>query len=206
MAGTLTGSSFSNHIADESLESYAMGTLAAAVAGELEEHLLVCADCQERLAQTEAFLETMRSALREIDAGQRKTWAVGGAGMRSLFFAAVAAGVTVALWLGVARVHGRVEPAAAVFLTADRSAGNGALAQAPSGRALSLNLDATGLPSAAVYTVEVVTDSGKRCLYESVPPFGTALLVRSPALSEGTYWIRIYAGPVLLREFGLEIR
>lgn len=53
------------HIEEEQLERYAMGTLPELEAAPVEEHLLLCAGCRERLSEFDEFLNTLRSA--EID-------------------------------------------------------------------------------------------------------------------------------------------
>src|ERR1700737_3299472 len=66
------------HAVDEVLESYAMGTLAEPTLGELEEHLLICAHCRERLTDTNAYVTAMRSAaggLEQRDESRKLFWA-----------------------------------------------------------------------------------------------------------------------------------
>ena len=61
------------HISDDDLERYAMG--AVKDEGELaalEEHLLVCGQCIERAEKTEGYIETMRAALRRIQARRKE--------------------------------------------------------------------------------------------------------------------------------------
>jgi len=48
------------HATDETLEQYAMGRLSLAVLEEFEEHLLICAACQVRLAAADAWLAQVR--------------------------------------------------------------------------------------------------------------------------------------------------
>jgi hypothetical protein len=50
------------HAVDEVLESYAIGTLAEPALAELEEHLLICTYCQQRLDDTNAYVTAMRTA------------------------------------------------------------------------------------------------------------------------------------------------
>ena len=45
------------HVSDDTLERYAMQTLPESESGPLEEHILICPDCQERL-QAEIDLVT----------------------------------------------------------------------------------------------------------------------------------------------------
>jgi anti-sigma factor ChrR (cupin superfamily) len=47
----------------DSAERYAMGGMSRAEAARYEEHLLLCPQCQEALAQFDAFLAAMRGAV-----------------------------------------------------------------------------------------------------------------------------------------------
>ena len=47
---------------DELLESYALGRLAEPGCAPLEEHLLLCPACQERLSRTDEFVAAMKAA------------------------------------------------------------------------------------------------------------------------------------------------
>ena len=51
------------HISDDSLEQYSLDTLHESDLSVVEEHLLICADCQDRLKATDTYLTAMRSAL-----------------------------------------------------------------------------------------------------------------------------------------------
>jgi anti-sigma factor RsiW len=53
------------HIPDDSLELYALGRLSERELAEVEEHLLRCPECVERLDHIEGFTKAMRDALRE---------------------------------------------------------------------------------------------------------------------------------------------
>jgi hypothetical protein len=52
------------HIPEDHLELYALDRLPEADAAPVEEHLLVCEVCQERLAKWDEFVRAMRGALR----------------------------------------------------------------------------------------------------------------------------------------------
>jgi anti-sigma factor RsiW len=54
------------HIIEDDLEWYAMRTLPDAELDRLEEHLLVCADCRDRLTRTDVLVAAMRSAAAKI--------------------------------------------------------------------------------------------------------------------------------------------
>jgi anti-sigma factor RsiW len=52
------------HIPEDSLEQYAMGAFPEPEAGPLEEHLLICAGCQDRLQATDDYVAAMRAAAK----------------------------------------------------------------------------------------------------------------------------------------------
>ena len=50
------------HPDEEALESHALGKARGAKLARIEEHLLVCADCQKRLAELDEFVGALREA------------------------------------------------------------------------------------------------------------------------------------------------
>jgi anti-sigma factor RsiW len=56
----------SPHISDENLELLALDRLPDAAAAPAEEHLLVCAECRERLAGWDEYVRAMRAAAGEL--------------------------------------------------------------------------------------------------------------------------------------------
>jgi len=54
------------HSHEEALEQYAMGKLSEADAEPLEEHLLFCQRCCERVAFLDNFVKSMRSAAGKL--------------------------------------------------------------------------------------------------------------------------------------------
>jgi anti-sigma factor RsiW len=62
------------HISEDSLEQYAMGAFPEPEAGPLEEHLLICTACQDRLQATDDYVAAMRAAAKVTGkAAKRKT-------------------------------------------------------------------------------------------------------------------------------------
>ena len=59
----------SGHITEDILEAYSLGHLSAADVAPIEEHLLVCPTCQDRLQATDLFVATIRHVLREPHPG-----------------------------------------------------------------------------------------------------------------------------------------
>lgn len=56
-----------NHVSDDWLEQYAMRTLPESEATTLEEHLLVCPACQDRLKATDEYIAAMRAAAKKLE-------------------------------------------------------------------------------------------------------------------------------------------
>jgi anti-sigma factor RsiW len=54
------------HPDEEALESYVMGKTRGAKRARIEEHLLVCEECQDRVAELEAFVGAIRDAVGEV--------------------------------------------------------------------------------------------------------------------------------------------
>jgi hypothetical protein len=50
------------HATEDALEEYALGRLRGAALARLEEHLLVCEECQDRLSQLDTFVQGMADA------------------------------------------------------------------------------------------------------------------------------------------------
>ena len=50
------------HMADDDLEAYSLGRLSAAASAPLEEHMVGCTGCQDRLARWDEYLRAMRAA------------------------------------------------------------------------------------------------------------------------------------------------
>jgi hypothetical protein len=52
-----------DHVPDEMMELYALGRLAEDLVPSLEEHLLVCAKCQEALREEDVFSQSLVAGL-----------------------------------------------------------------------------------------------------------------------------------------------
>ena len=58
-----------HHATDDTLERYAMRTLPAPEVGSLEEHLLMCAECRDRLDVEIEYVAAMPSAAAKLREG-----------------------------------------------------------------------------------------------------------------------------------------
>ena len=59
------------HTADDDLEAYSLGRLSAAASAPLEEHLLGCTSCLDRLAGWDEYIGAMRGACRILHSPPR---------------------------------------------------------------------------------------------------------------------------------------
>ena len=62
------------HPSEEVLEEYALGRLTGPELEQFEEHLLVCAQCQDGLAETDEFIVTMKQATAGIAPRPERKW------------------------------------------------------------------------------------------------------------------------------------
>lgn len=199
-----------DHASDEALELYATHSLPEPVLAEIEEHLLVCSQCQKQLEEIDAYVSAMRSAAKQLDQedeSRKRSWTriSGVLTLRRFGWAmAVAALVlgAVALRISTNQAHS-VEPFA-MLLESSRGSG---IQHAPANRRLELSLDTQGLPSLSSYALEVVDESGGRQYESHVTAEQSVVRVSLPGgLRRGTYFVRLYAPPrELLREYGLQI-
>ena len=81
-----------------------------------------------------------------------------------------------------------------------------AAATAPANAPLKLNLSLAGLEAPASLRVEVANEVGNIVRRADVDRTGGQAVARAEALKQGTYWVRLYSGTELLREYGLTVR
>ncbi len=199
------------HIEEDDLDRFSMGTMSEEEAMPFEEHLLMCAECRQRVASSDEFVAAVRSAAARLhtphapkSAPDVAVMPAGRArGFRAfhpawaLAFASVAAAFVLARGADFLHASGSVP----VSLTAMRGALPGAEANA--GNRLALSPDITGLPVFASYRMEVVDTAG----HPLVNAEWKHAAVTTPRLSAGTYFVRIYSpAGELLREYGLIVK
>jgi hypothetical protein len=196
-----------DHLIEEDLEQYCLGSLVEVGCARLEEHVLLCETCRDRLTETENFVASMREASRQRSGSHVKDRAAGVIAGRirrpswpgqlaSVLLAAMLA-VCALVWSG--RQSNTVALPFAVELAAVRGAAPGPV---PAGRPLLLKLDLTGLSDGQPFAGEVVDASGVR-----VAQFSVGAPVQLKALPPGGYFVRIYrSSRELLREYALTVK
>jgi hypothetical protein len=208
------------HPSDDLIERYSLGMVQEDELGPLEEHLLICGVCQDRVAESDDYVAAMRRAAAKLKREQEsRTKLVGsGLGFLTLFGSFrlkwVLAGVVLVFVAGGIVmshywVHNRLPAPVAILLEAKRGLDDTAT-RAPSGKSLVLEIDTTQLAGRLAYVVEVVDSGGHLTWKSSVRPQNTRLrLGPLPSLRKGRYWVRLYGlepSKELLREYGLEVR
>src|ERR1051326_4667592 len=200
-----------SHATDETLESYAMGSLDGPALAKVEEHLLVCPHCQEQLKAADSYVAAMRNAAAglELEDEARKDWwarVSRALTLRRVGWALAIAGLVV---LGVARrLSWRASrPALQPLALALETTRGSELQRAPAGRPLVLSLDATGLPVLPAYEVEVVDAEGAaQAQFHAVTGQSGIKIHLDGGLRRGNYFVRIYSpSRELLREYGVQV-
>jgi hypothetical protein len=221
---------FGPHLPEELLEKYAFGRLPQSELPGVEEHLLVCEYCRERLESEDNFAQAMhvlakvpeqpgkRSAIDRI-----KSWVSQAPGILSRP-SALAATLAVILVAGFALWHLALRPdgnplgnplgnrsSETITLAALRGGGEAGMAHASAGRALDLSIDLQEIaefsPQAGNYRLEVVDTAGAPLWTGAASAAAGKLGARvDRRLTTGMYWVRLYSPTgKLLREFGLQV-
>jgi hypothetical protein len=183
-----------SHQTDEQLELYALGRLDEPGQAVVEEHLLVCVTCQQRLDEVEAFAMAMHQAIASGPAQElEKTgWL---AWFRAWLWPwpAAVAGFAALMLTIILSVHpGRnLAPLASLQLTAIRG---DVPAVAP---ARETDITLTDAPAGTALRVEVVDATGGKV--------ADSLRI-TKSLAEGSYFVRLYdSSGKLLHEYGFRV-
>ncbi|HWC95735.1 MAG TPA: hypothetical protein VG456_03270 [Candidatus Sulfopaludibacter sp.] len=183
------------HLDEEEIESYSLQATPEEDVARLEEHLLICPECRERVEASDVFVSSMEAAASEIrrESARPVRWFT-----LPRMTLALAAGILIASIL-FPRYTSRENPPYAVSLSAMRGSASGG--KAPAGRPLFLQLDLNGIASAEYLRIEIVSESGEKVWQDSYPGHPVR------PLTTGIYFVRLYSpGDELLREYGLEIQ
>ena len=205
-----------SHFNEELLEKYAVGQLADGQDALIEEHLLMCIECQVRLSDIDDYVRGMKIAMAELKTGaapwrQRlPEWVFGRSG-RGLFSIPMPVWVTGLTVLAVALLIPHWQTSAVpseISLTASRGAHSGFMAHGSAHGKILLKIDAASIPASTSYQLQVVDASGREILRTSLSPQQAEILAPIPMeLPKGRYWVRLSAAPnlKLLQEYGLSV-
>ena len=224
------------HPAEDLLEEYAFGRLAEPRLSNLEEHLLLCEACQQRLVTAEQYIAVMKQGTAElaarplavdrilrsfVPAWLTQVWSAhysftqfthsrlrtGGLAAAFVLFALFAGGV----WR---RQLAPAGPPAAIVLTSFRGGESNGIADAPANRILNLRIDATRLTElSGPPSLQIVNASGVEVWHGALEvragtETGRVFAARVPSgLKPGQYWVRLYSQEqTIAREYGLRVR
>lgn len=188
------------HLAEDTLEMYSLGRLSETEIDNVEEHLLVCTVCQDRLTETDQFVHAIQSAARELELQPKaEAW------WKKLFFAptpvwAAAACALIALFVFIPRQT----QTAVVDLQAMR--GPEAPVEAPANAALTLRLSLKGLENQGPLQVQIASATGQIVSITQAERNQDVAVTHASKLPAGTYWVRLYSGTEILREYGLTVQ
>ena len=187
------------HLAEDTLEMYSLGRLSETEIDSVEEHLLMCAVCQDRLSETDQFVQAIQSAARELEREPKaEPW------WKKLFAAptpvwAAAACALIALVVFIPRQT----PTAVVDLQAMR--GPETPVGRPANAALTLKLSLEGLENSGPLQVQIAAASGQIVAITQADRDQSVAVAHTNKLPSGKYWVRLYSGTELLREYGLTV-
>jgi Putative zinc-finger len=205
------------HPTSDVFEEYAFRRLSEADTDAVEEHVLVCPECQTSLAATDEYILLMKRALARLESFAPPTFANRSRRIQRIQTSAVAIAAIFLLCVGFMVMGARfgwpaspialtTMPAESVPLMALRGGEDALLNRAGAGRPIDLHIDVTGLASADWYRVEIVNSRGQNTwdaeLASSTGPLAAHV---AKGFKRGQYWVRLYSSGRLQREFGLTV-
>jgi anti-sigma factor RsiW len=202
-----------SHPGNEVLECYSLGNLSESDLERVEEHLFVCAQCQDELAGIDSYISDIKGACREME---RRT-APRRAGLFERLgalltlplpaYAGAFAALALAVGLPLMRMQPVTGPVAEVQLSTSRGADTVSV-EAAARRPLHLQLDASRLAPSASFRSEIVNREGSTVWQGSATRQGASLSfdVRK-SLGTGVYWVRLYdSESTLVHEYRLDLK
>lgn len=194
------------HGTEDQLELYALGRLPEAEIPALEEHLIACTSCQERLDGVADFAVAIRDALTaepvvDVRKAHRSSWF---GWLRQPAYSMSIAFIALLVVVGIfSSQRTKLLPSASLQLTAMR----GAMPETVPARELDLTLT-DGPQDGGPFRVEVLTATGTirwSQLASSTPGGMQVHVIRR--LTPGDYLVRLYsASGKTLREYGFRVR
>ncbi len=199
---------FPAHPTEEILEEYVFHRLPEALAARVEEHLLICPDCQDAVAETDRFVSALKAAApveRPVQPGWGKVLELPRLTITRTSLVPVLALVILAALTLWRPAQAPLEP---VPVSLSSLRGADPLSPAPAGKPLQFNFKAPDLLSRAEYEVEVVDAAGGPVWEGAAKEAGGKLVATmSKPLRKGVYWVRLCgADSEVLREFGLSAK
>jgi hypothetical protein len=178
------------HIQEDVLDRYAMGSLEEESIAAVEEHVLACPLCQNRLAGADEFLANFRAAAMQLQldrsaAQPRRFWAPA----RFLWAGAAAAVVLLAVLISKQPEAVRFAPPTVVMQSL-RGPEAGAHVDARGPFLLAFDITQPSTPTA--YEIAIVNAVGNEILRTNAEVRGGRLTASIKRLPRGSYWVRVF--------------
>lgn len=211
--GLLNSRSARKCLTDQETEDFLFQRLSGTTREVIEEHLLVCQTCLDKVEAEEEFVQTMRAAARTMESEQleraynatepapkpARTWHWQRWGL-ALSGAAALLAVVAIVQLRPSSTVSETE----IALRLARDAG-GLTAEAGASQPLRLTPDLSGVPVGAEVAWSIVEQRGGQVAQGSFAPGSGIHLPQG--LKAGAYWVRLQQpSGELLREFSLRVR
>lgn len=198
-----------DHADEGQLERYSLGAQGETDSARVEEHLLICESCRERLQETDVYTAAMRGAAQSLRSEAQDRARQPARPWLPLWSDALAVGLAllaVMLTWGPSVIHKSARELVPVVVLLETTR-DSRTQTAPASRPLLLTADLTQLASYPAYRLEVVDAAGRRVVGSPPSPgSGKLSLPIAGGLARGAYYVRLYAlSGELLREFGLRV-
>jgi hypothetical protein len=191
------------HLGEELLERYSRGTLPQSDVERVEEHVLVCESCQNKLSFNDSWVRSIRRTSAQLRPERERFWDF----LRwPRLVPALAATVVLLFAAGLLlEKQQRVQVPFAVALAATRGA---TVPQVPAQKPLAIQPNLEGLPQFSEYRLAIVDQLGKKVHETVIQPAQAGVPAATvPAMASGAYFVRLYSpAGELLREYALEVR
>jgi hypothetical protein len=192
------------HIQEDVLDRYAMGTLEEESIAVVEEHMLECPLCQNRLAGADEFLTNFRAAATQLQLDRSaaqpvRIWAHA----RVLWAGAAAAVVLLAVLISREPDAVRFAPPTVVMQSLR---GPEAGAHVDARRPFLLAFDITQPSTPVAYEIVIVNAGGNEILRTGAQVRSGRLTASINKLPRGSYWVRVFRKQDtrdLIAEYGL---
>ena len=189
----------SEHLGEDKLEAYAMAQLADAELANVEEHLLVCSTCIDRLEEIEGFTTAMQHAAQRIRSEEAQVPAREGFLERIRNWTPspipiLGGALAVAALVLMVGINVEQKPGAPVDVELIAVRGT-TFGTAEAGHALHLRMDSKGISDAPMWRVEIVNDTGGRVWNGTGTSTADGILAAADrSFKPGTYFVRLLDG------------
>jgi hypothetical protein len=194
---------YGSHLGEELLEQYSVGCLAESEVARVEEHVLLCESCQEKLELVDSWVRSVRRAGAQLPAESKSIWQLW---RLPQFVPALAATVFLVFAAGVG-LQITKKGAVAPFAIALEATRGESVALVPAGKPLLIQPGLEGLPRFSQYRLEIVDQSGHPVREARLQAGSGVARTSIPSIAAGVYFARVYSPTgELLREYGIEAK